>query len=281
MSIKISCESTINVPEAYREKYDITVLPMHIVYNEESFDDNVNINPETVIRRFEETGDIPSSSACSIGEYDELFKKLCADGNEVIHFSMSSDMSSTYRNACIAAENFDNVYVIDTKNFASGAGLAVIKCAELREKGFSAKEIVRVAKELVGKIRSGFILESLSFLAKGGRCPAVVAFGANILGIKPTIFVENGKMSVGKKFRGKFDSCIIKYVDDLLENCNKPDLSRVCVEYSYGITEQQIETVKREIKKYYKFDEILVAETNTTIVTHCGKNTIAVMFLDA
>lgn len=281
MSIKISCESTINVPEAYREKYDITVLPMHIVYNEESFDDNVNINPETVIRRFEETGDIPSSSACSIGEYDELFKKLCADGNEVIHFSMSSDMSSTYRNACIAAENFDNVYVIDTKNFASGAGLAVIKCAELREKGFSVKEIVRVAKELVGKIRSGFILESLSFLAKGGRCPAVVAFGANILGIKPTIFVENGKMSVGKKFRGKFDSCIIKYVDDLLENCNKPDLSRVCVEYSYGITEQQIETVKREIKKYYKFDEILVAETNTTIVTHCGKNTIAVMFLDA
>ncbi len=279
MSIKFSAESTIVIPGGYKEKYDINVLPMHIVYGDESYDDGVNIDSDIILKRFDEKGEIPSTSACSIGEYQELFKKLTEDGSEVIHFSMSSIMSSTYRNATVAAEDFENVHVLDTGNITSGTGLMVIKAAEMREKGFSAKEIIRVSKENIGKIRSSFILDNLSFLAKGGRCPGVVAFGANILGIKPTIVVSNGTMSVGKKFRGKFDAGIQKYVKSLFEGTEEPDTSRAVIEYSNGITEAQLDMIKREIKKYCRFDEILTTCTSSTIVSHCGRNTVGVLFM--
>lgn len=281
MSIRLSADSTMDLTDNYKEKYQITVIPMHIVYGEESFDDRVTIDPAGIIRRFEETGETPSTSACSIGEYHELFEKLTADGSEVIHFSMSSAMSSTYRNACIAAEEFENVFVLDSRNITGGIGLLALKAAEMREKGFSAKEIVRVCGETVGKIRVSFVLEKLNFLAKGGRCPGVVAFGANILGIKPTIVVgDDGNMTVGKKFRGKFDVCIQKYVEDVLANAENPDLSHAVLVYSEGITEAQIEIARKEMKKHCRFEDILIMPTGSTIVAHCGSNTIGVLYIE-
>ena len=280
MSIQLSIDSTITLPKSHLEKYHITVLPMHIVFGEESFDGTVNIDAEKLIKRYQETGEIPSTSACAIGEYQELFSRLTADGSEVIHFCMASEMSSTYQNACIAAKEFDSVSVVDTRNITSGTGLMVLKAAELRDNGYSVKEILRHVEQMLPKIRSSFILENLSFLAKNGRCPSVVAFGANVLGIKPAIVVENGKMSVGKKFRGKFDVCVQKYIQSLFENNDSVDTSRLSVEYAYGITEAQVEMIKREVRKYKKFDEVITVYTSSTITAHCGQGVIGVLYLE-
>ena len=280
MSIHISIDSTITLPKDQLEKFSISVMPMHIVFSGESFDDSVNIDAKGLIERYQQTGEIPSTSACSIGEYQDLFSRLTADGSEVIHFCMASEMSSTYQNAKAAAADFPSVSVVDTHNITSATGLMVLKAAELRNDGYSVREILRRVDEMIGKVRSSFILENLSFLAKNGRCPSVVAFGANVLGIKPSIVVENGKMSVGKKYRGKFDACIMKYIRDLLENNDKIDLSRVSVEYAYGITDAQIDMIKKEVRKYQKFDETLTVYTSSTITAHCGQGVIGVLFLE-
>lgn len=280
MGIQLSVESTVVIPKEYLEKYHITVLPMHVIYGTESYDDSVNIGTEEIIRRYREKNEIPSTSACSIGEYTELFASLTADGSEVVHYSMSSEMSSTYENACAAAKEFEHVYVLDTRNITSGTGMMVLKAAQMRDDGFSAKEIVRRSREMIPKIRSSFVLDNLEFLRRGGRCSSVVAFGANVLGIKPSIVVEDGKMGVGKKFRGKFDACIQKYVESVFADAKDVDLTRASIEYSYGITDAQVEMVKKEIKKYAKFDEILVCKTCSTITAHCGSNTIGVLYLE-
>ncbi|MBR1811241.1 MAG: DegV family protein [Clostridia bacterium] len=280
MSVKLSTESAIVVPDKYREQYGISVLPLHILYGEECFDDAVSITTGDILQRYADTGALPTTSACSIGEYEEYFRALTADGSDVVHFAMSSGISSTYRNACLAAETMDNVYVVDTMNITSGAGILVIKAAEMMEKGFSAKEIVRKTEERKKRVRSSFIIDTLDFLRKGGRCSGIVAFGANILGIKPTIDVRDGTMQVGKKFRGKYDMCIQKYVDYIFETGGTPQPARVFIEHSPGISPEQVELIKKEIRKYCKFDEVLEVETSSTIVAHCGPGTVGVMFIE-
>lgn len=280
MSIRISVDSTLVIPKSYLEKYQITVLPMHVIYGEESYDDSVNIGSDAIIQRYLEKNEIPSTSACSVGEYNELFSHLTADGSEVLHYAMSSDMSSTYQNACTAAKNYPNVHVVDTKNITSGTGLMILKAAEMVENGFSSKEILRRSEEMLPKIRNSFILENLEFLRRGGRCSSVAAFGANVLNIKPSIAVSDGKMSVWKKFRGKFDACIQKYIESVFANAKDPDLSRISIEFSSGITDAQVDMIKKELKKYGKIGEIFVLKTSSTITAHCGGNTIGVLYLE-
>ena len=281
MGIKLSTESAIVVPELYRSRFGVHVLPLHILYGEESFDDAVTINVEGMLARYRETNELPTTSACSIGEYAAYFGALTEDGSEVVHFSMSSGVSSTYRNACIAAQEFPGVSVVDTQSLTSGGGLLLVKAGELMQTGFSAKEIVRRTEEAKRRVRVSFMVDSLTFMRKGGRCSALAAFGANILGIRPSIEIRNGTMDVAKKFRGKYESCLLKYVDDLFAGAGRPDESRVWIEYTPGVTPEQLDAVKKEIKKFCKFEEVLELPTTSTIFAHAGPGTVGVMFMEA
>lgn len=279
MSIKISTESAIVVPEEYKSKYGVSVLPLHIIYGEQSFDDGVNITGEDILSRYKENGELPTTSACSIGEYTDYFAALTADGGEVVHFAMSSGISSTYRNACLAAESFEGVRVVDTLNITAGAGLLVIRACEMAENGYSAKEIVRRSEENKGKIRTSFIIDTLEFLRKGGRCSSLAALGANILGIKPSVEVRDGKMQTAKKFRGKYSACLLKYAASCFDGVENIDPARVFIEHAPGVSPEQIEEIRREIRRYCRFDEAPEVNTTPTIICHCGPGTVGVQFM--
>ena len=193
---------------------------------------------------------------------------------------MSSGISSTYRNACLAAESFENVRVVDTMNITAGAGLLVIKACEMAENGFSAKEIVRRAEEMKGKIRTSFIIDTLEFLRKGGRCSSLAALGANILGIKPSVEVRDGKMQMSRKFRGKYPACVLKYTASCFDGAPEIDDSRVFIEHAPGVSPELVEEIRKEIRRFCKFDEALEVDTTPTIICHCGPGTVGVQFME-
>ena len=280
MSIIISTESAVVVPAEYREKYGVSVLPLHIIYGEESFEDGVNITGADILERYEKNKELPTTSACSIGEYTDYFASLTADGGEVVHFAMSSGISSTYRNACIAAESFGGVRVVDTLNITAGAGLLVIRACEMAENGFTAKEIVRRAEEMKEKVRTSFIIDTLEFLRKGGRCSSLAALGANVLGIKPSVEVRDGKMQTAKKFRGKYPACVLKYVASCFEGAGEIDGARVFIEHAPGVSPDLVEEIRREIRRFCRFDEALEVDTTPTIICHCGPGTVGVQFME-
>lgn len=279
MSIIISTESAIVVPGEYIRKYGVCVLPLHIIYDGESFDDGVNITGEDILERYEKNKELPTTSACSIGEYTDYFASLTDGGDEVVHFSMSSEISSTYRNACLAAENIDGVRVIDTRNITAGAGLLVIRACEMAENGFTAKEIARRAEEDKNKIRTSFIIDTLEFLRKGGRCSSLAALGANILGIKPSVEVRDGKMQTAKKFRGKYSACVLKYTASCFENVGEVDTARVFIEHAPGVSPDLVEEIRKEIRRFFKFDEAPEVHTTPTIISHCGPGTVGIQFM--
>lgn len=280
MSIKISTESAIVVPGEAIERYGVAVLPLHIIYGEQSFDDGVNITGEDIVARYQQSGDLPTTSACSVGEYADRFAALTAEGDEVVHFAMSSGISSTYRNACLAAERFENVSVVDTLNITAGAGLLILRACEMTENGFSAKEIVRRAEDAKRKIRTSFIIDTLAFLRKGGRCSSLAALGANILGIKPSVEVRDGKMQTAKKFRGKYAGCVLKYVASCFENVGEIDTARVMIEHAPGVSPELIEEIRKEIRRACRFEETIEIDTTPTIVSHCGPGTVGVQFME-
>ena len=277
--IYITADSTADLSPEILSSYDIKTIPLHIVYGSDEYLDGVDIKSADLLTRFAKDGVLPKTSAVAIPEYSDLFGELTSDGSKVIHFALSSGVSSTYNNACIAAKDFDGVSVIDTRLLSSAMGILIIKACEMRDKGYSAEEIVRVTTEMRERVGCSFILEKLNFMAKGGRCSGVVAFGANILGIKPGIVMTDGKLNVGKKYRGKINSCQLQYLSDVLENAESYDKSIAFLTHSPGTDEEQINELLKEIKKTVKFENLFVTTAGCTVTSHCGANTVGLLVL--
>ncbi|MBQ2786111.1 MAG: DegV family protein [Oscillospiraceae bacterium] len=196
----------------------------------------------------------------------------------MIHFTISSSMSVTYNNARVAAEDFENVYVVDSKNLSTGNGLLVIAAAEMAQKGMDAKEIADKVSELADCVDASFVVDNLEYLAKGGRCSAVAAFGANLLQLKPCIYVKNGAMGVGKKYRGKFEKVLLGYVADRLGDRSDIDLDRVFVTHA-GCDPQVVQSVVTAVKNTLPFKEVLVTRAGCTVSAHCGADTLGMLFI--
>lgn len=278
--IAITTDSAADMPQNILERYGVSLIPLHIVLGDESRLDGVELTPEELCRECRESGDIPKTSAVTIGEYIDIFKHYTDEGMSVVHLSLSAEISSTYQNACIAAAEVGNVYVVDSKSLCAAMGLLVIKACEMRDEGKSAPEIAEILTALRDKVVTTFIIEKLDFLYKGGRCSAVSAFGANILGIKPSIEMENGKLGVGKKYRGKFEACCVQYVSDLLDAyAGKIDADRCIIAYTAEVPQTVEEALRKEIKRHCKFKEVLVSHPGCTITAHCGPTTAAVFFM--
>lgn len=275
--IKIISDSTADLPKELIEKYDIEVLPLLVTLGENSYKDGIEICAQDIFKYYEDNKILPKTSAVSVAEYTDAFSRWVEKGYDVIHFCISSSMSACYQNACIAAVELGHVWSIDSANLSSGIGLQVLLAAELAAKGESAEVIAREVNEAKSRVDASFILNQLEFLHKGGRCSGVAALGANLLKLKPCIEVVEGKMKVGKKYRGAYEKCALEYVRDRLEGNDNIDTRRIFLTWT-GIDEKLIKEIHKEIKKCNKFDEIIINEAGSTISGHCGPGTFGVLY---
>lgn len=276
--IIISSDSTCDLSVELIERYKIRILPMGVSLGDRIYRDGIDITPDDIYAHNAKTGQLPKTSAINMAENGDFFSELTKDGSAVIHFTISASMSATYNNARMAAEEFQDVYVVDSKNLSTGGGLLIIAAAEMAQRGVEPVEIVQQVSALADCVDASFVVDSLEYLAKGGRCSAVAAFGANVLQLKPCIYVKNGAMGVGKKYRGKFDKVLLGYVADRLADKENIDLTRVFVTHA-GCDPQVVARVVEEVKNTLPFEEVLVTRAGCTVSSHCGANTLGVLFV--
>lgn len=276
--VKITCDSTSDLSAELLEKYGIAVCPLSVTMDEDAFRDGIDATPDDIYAFFERTGRLAKSTATNIADYADFFNENLEEDTELVHFTISSEMSTTYRNACLAAEEVGNVYPVDSRNLSTGSGLLVLKACELAESGMSASEIVAEIDNLKSKVDASFVIDSLTYLHKGGRCSALSALGANLLKLKPCIEVVGGSMGVGKKYRGKFELTLNEYVSDRLANVDDIDLSRVFVTHA-GVDAEIVNNVAEAVKAAAPFKEVLITRAGCTVSAHCGRNTLGVLFI--
>ncbi|MBO5852723.1 MAG: DegV family protein [Clostridia bacterium] len=276
--VLITRDSTSDLPAEIIEKYNIKTVPLGITLGDKTYRDGVDINPDFIYEYHKEHGILPKTSAANIAEMVDFFAPLAEEGNAIVHFTISSKMSSTYQNSLIAAEDFEDIYVVDTANLSTGEALLIMKAAELAEEGKSAKEIYDEITSLVNFVDASFVIDNLEYLHKGGRCSALAALGANLLKLKPCIQVKDGSMGVCKKYRGRFMQTLEEYVNDRLGDYSDIDLDRVFVTHA-GCDEEIVTGVVNLVKEAAPFKEVIVSRAGCTISSHCGKDTLGVLFI--
>lgn len=278
MSIKITSDSTCDLTRELLERHAVEVIPLSIIQGGVAKKDGVEITPDDIYRHVASGGDLPTTSAISVGEYQDRFARLSPQYDAVIHVNIGAEFSSCHQNACIAAEEFPNVYVVDSRNLSTGHGHMVMEAALAAEEGLSPQEIVQRLDQLAGRVEASFVLNQLDYMVKGGRCSAVTMLGANLLKLKPCIEVKDGAMGVAKKYRGSFEKCVQEYIKDRLDGRDDICYDRLFLVYSSDMA-QTVSMAKEEIAKYAHFDQILEARAGCTICSHSGPNTLGIMFI--
>ena len=277
MSIKITTDSTADLTPAQLSRYQIEVLPLTINLGDSAYQDGVDVHSADIFRHVDGGGDLPKTSAVSVGEFHDCFSRLSPLHEAVINIDIGSRMSACYQNACIAAGDFHNVFVIDSGSLSAGQGLVALTGAAAAEGGMGAGELVAYLNDYVKKVETSFIVDRLDYLYKGGRCSAVSALGANLLRLKPCIEVHDGAMGVTKKYRGSFSKALCDYAADKLKGREDLDLSRCFVVHPAAPAEA-VKAVMDEIAKLAAFREIVEIRTGCTVASHCGPATVGGMF---
>ena len=277
MKIAISVESTADLNQELINKYDIKVIPFTVELGERVDKDGV-ITPEDIFTYVDKTGILPRTSAINQFEYDDYFKHLIKEYDAVIHISLSENLSSAFVHARDCAFKYTNIFVINSKSLSTGIGLLAIYAAKLRDKEYEPKEIVSRVKARIPYVQASFVVNTLSYLHKGGRCTGVQKFGAMLLRLKPQIVVRDGAMEPGEKYRGKSITCVEEYCKDTLNEFTNPDKSLVFITHSHA-TEDMI-NVCREWLKDYGFTNIVETIAGATITSHCGPKTIGILFIN-
>ena len=276
--VLITRDSTSDLPAELVEKLGIKTIPLVINLGEKSYQDGVDITPDDIYKYHSEHGILPKTSAANVDDMINFFKKYVDEGYSIVHFNISSTMSSTYQNSCIAADEFEDVYVVDTANLSTGEGLIILKAVEFVNQGLSAKEVYEEVLKLIPNVDASFVIDSLEYLHKGGRCSTLAALGANLLKLKPCIEVKGGSMGVGKKYRGKFSEALKQYVEDRLSDYSDIDLSRVFVTHA-GCDDEIVNQVIEQVRASAPFEELIVSRAGCTISSHCGRNTLGVLYI--
>lgn len=278
MRIKITSDSTCDLTKELIEKYGIEIFPLTIIKGGGAYKDGIEIQPEDIFKYVESGAGITHTSAVNVADFSEKFEVFSKEYEAVIHISLSSDFSACCQNAVIAAANFENVYVVDSRNLSSGIGHLVLDAAILAEQGLAPAEIVKTLNERAKRIEASFVIDSLKYLYRGGRCSGVAALGANVLKLKPCIEVIDGKMDVGKKYRGNFDKVILQYVGDKLAGRDDVDYRRIFVTHASGVPKEVVDIVINAIKEAGHFEEIIESIAGCTISHHCGPVCLGVLY---
>lgn len=278
MKIKIISDSTCDLSKELLEKYDITLVPLTIIKDGQAFSDGITITPADIFAHVAAGGSLCSTTAMNAGEYADFFSKYASEYDGILHINISAEFSCSYQNACLAAEDFDNVRVVDSRNLSTGQGLVVLKACELAKTCTSLDELHKQVTAFTEKVEASFVLDRLEYMVKGGRCSSAAALGANLLNLKPCIEVKNGKMSVVKKYRGNYAKCLASYVKDRLADRDDIDRDTLFVTRT-PVSDECLETVKNAVAQYADFQNIYWTEAGCTVSCHCGPGTLGVLFV--
>lgn len=276
MKIKITADSTCDLSPALIEKYNVAITPLSVQIGESSLKDGKDITAQEVVDAFEKQNILAKTAAVSIGEYLEIFKKYTEEGYNIIHINIGSNFSACHQNATLAAKEIGNVTVVDSQNLSTGQGHIVVKAAELAAMGKNSQEIEQELNELIPRIDASFLLDTLTYMHKGGRCSTVTTLGANLLQLKPCIEVKNGKMSVGKKYRGELGKCYKQYIKDRLNNIEEFEDHLVFISHSPQ-EEDILPIAQKGVESYGYFKNIESTKAGCTITSHCGPKTLGVL----
>lgn len=276
----ITADSTCDLTDELMSRYNIRTIPLHIILNGKSYDDMVNITPDEIYDNFYKTGALPKTSAISVGEYISFFTPLINQGYEIVHINLGGAISSSAQNCAAAAKELDGVYPVDSYNLSTASGQLVVEAAIAAEKGLSGKEISDMLCQLRTRTHGSFIIDKLNFLRAGGRCSTLAMLGANLLNLKPCIEVDNtdGSMTVGKKYRGNLKKVLAAYVEERLAQYDNIKKDRIFITHS-GISKEIEQSIYELIKSKNYFNEIYVTRASCTISSHCGPNTLGILFI--
>jgi DegV family protein with EDD domain len=277
MRIRVTSDSTCDLSPELIEQFHIGISPLYVVLDGKSYKDTVEITPDDIYAYVAKTKRVGSTAALNVSDYLDFFKAQKEGYDAIVHFTISSEMSSCYQNACLAAEEIGDVYVIDSRNLSTGIGHLALTGVELAREGKGGAEIQRILNEKREKLDVSFVLDTLYYLHKGGRCSGVAALGANLLNLKPCIEVRGGKMGVGKKYRGNLQKCMIAYVYDRLANRDDLDYKRIFITHT-RLKPGVFEAVKEAVAATGPWEEILETYAGCTISNHCGPGCLGVLY---
>lgn len=279
--VKIISDSTCDLSHELLEKYDISILPLHILLGEEEYEDGRDITIEEIYEWSEAHRETPKTSAPSIDRAVELFEPYIKRGDEIVSFSISDTMSSSGNIMRLAAEQLeaeDSIHVIDSQNLSTGIGLLVVEAAVMAKEGRPTNEIVQRIEELIPRVRASFVVDTLVYLHRGGRCSGLAAMAGGALKLHPRIQVIDGVMQSGRKYRGSMDKVILSYVTDMEEDLKAADKSRVFITHS-GCERGIVEQVRKYLEELDIFFEILETRAGGVVSSHCGPGTLGVLFI--
>ncbi len=283
MGVKVISDSTCDLSQELTERYQIDIIPLHVVLGEDEYLDGVTISPDQIYAWSDAHKSTPKTSALSIDMVMEALKPALDRGDEVVAFSISSEMSTTANVMRMAAKELDaedRVFVVDSRNLSTGVGIQAIAAAELAQQGKTGAEIVAYLEDVTPRVRASFVVDVLTYLHRGGRCSGLAALAGSALRLHPRIGVADGVMSPGKKYRGHIDKFVMAYVKDMEEALLRADKRRVFITHSGGPADAVVPAVREYLESLHHFDEILVTRAGSVISSHCGPGTLGVLFVD-
>ena len=278
MNIKILSDSTCDLCPELLEKYNISLVPLSVIKDGKDYKDGITITPADIFEHVAKGGDLCSTSAVSIGEYADIFAKYADDYDGIVHINIGSGFSTCYQSACLAAEEFDNVRIIDSRNLSTGQGHIVLKACELAQNCEDLDILADTLRAYTEKVEASFLVDKLDYLVKGGRCSSAAALGANLLNLKPCIEVRDGKMTVVKKYRGNYAKCLAAYVKERLDGREDIDRSTLFITQTI-VSDDCYAGVLDAVNTYGKFDRVYETNAGCTVSCHCGPGTLGILFI--
>jgi len=262
--VQITADSTCDLSPELLKMYNVETVPLYVQLGDKTYRDGMDIRTSLIFDTFSKEGILPKTSAVSEYDYNNLFTKFTEQDMDIVHVNIGAEFSSCYQNALIAGKSFDNVFVVDSRSVSIGTGLLAVLGAEMAKTGASAEEIFSFLQQAVPRVEISFIIDTLTYMSKGGRCSAVTALGAGLLHLKPCIEVKDGKMIVGKKYRGKLEHCLKAYVRDRLVGRDDIDLSRIFITHSVS-DNSIVQNIKEEILSLLPFKEVYITDAGCTV----------------
>ena len=278
MKIKILSDSTCDLSKELLEKHNITLVPLTVIKDGQAYSDGVDITPAEIFAHVAAGGDLCSTTAMNMGEYCEYFEKYASEYDGVLHINIGSGFSACHQNALLAAEDFDNVRCIDSRNLTAGQGLLVLKACQLADELDDLDAICDALRNYTEKIEVSFLVDKLTYLAKGGRCSSAAALGANLLNLKPCIEVKDGKMTVVKKYRGNYAKCLATYVKERLAERDDLELNTLFLPQTV-LTEEENTAVMQAVSDVSRFANTYETVAGCTVSCHCGPGTFGLAFV--
>lgn len=274
----ITADSTCDLPRELVERHGIRIIPLTVLLGDVSYFDDADFSAEKIYDYYKQSGMLPKTSAPSVQQFIDFFSPLVTEGYEVVHIDISSELSATFSSGRIAASELEGVYTVDSRSLCTGLSILIMEAVRCRDEGMSASEIAAYLESIVPKVETSFVIDTLEFLWKGGRCSGVAALGANMLKLRPAIAMKDGKLDVYKKYRGNMQNVYKQYARETLSGKELAG-DYIFIVDSGEVSEEAVEGVKEVVKEFASDMEIVCCRAGSTISSHCGPGTLGVIFL--